>query len=122
MIERCAPTLLDTFQILVSVCVISCSLMFPFRAVNLEEVLRTASHEKQRSGRGRNGSEERIALVAAGAGQSDGASRAGGRDCWEGDRNYPLKFFCQIHRDNSNHDTSDCIALRKEFVMLYPSS
>ena len=36
----------------------------------LEEVLRTASHEKQRSGRGRDGSEERIALVAAGAGRS----------------------------------------------------
>ena len=37
----------------------------------LEEVLRTASHEKQRSGRwrGRDGIEERIALVAADAGR-----------------------------------------------------
>ena len=47
----------------------------------LAEVLRTANHEKQRSGRGRDGSEERIALVAAGAGRSGGASRAGGLDC-----------------------------------------
>ena len=86
----------------------------------LEEVLRTASHEKQRSGRGRDGSEERIALVAAGAGRSGGASRAGGLDCWERDRSYPPEFFCQIHGDNSNHDSSDCIVLRKEFVMLYP--
>ena len=62
----------------------------------LEEVLRTASHEKQRSGRwrGRDGSEERIALVAAGAGRSSGASRAGGLDCWERNRNYPPGFFC----------------------------
>ena len=88
----------------------------------LEEVLRTASHEKQRSGRwrGRDGSEERIALVTAGAGRSSGASRAGGLDCWERDRNFPPGFFCQIHGDNSNHDTSDCIVLRKEFVTLYP--
>ena len=88
----------------------------------LEEVLRTASHEKQRSGRwrGRDGSEERIALVAAGAGRNSGASRAGGHDSWERNRNYPPGFSCQIHGDNSNHDTSDCIVLRKEFVMLYP--
>ena len=43
-----------------------------------------------------------------------------GRGCCERDRNYPPEFFCQIHGDNSNHDTSDCIVLRKEFVMLYP--
>ena len=30
-------------------------------------------------------------------------------DCWERDRNYPPEFFCQIHGDNSSHDTSDCI-------------
>ena len=83
----------------------------------LEEVLRTASHEKQRSGRGRDGREERIALVAAGAGHSGGASRAGGLECWERDRNYPPEFFSQINGDNSNHDTSDCIVLRKEFVL-----
>ena len=41
-------------------------------------------------------------------------------DCWERDRNYPPEFFCQIHGDISNHDTSDCVVLRKEFVMLYP--
>ena len=41
-------------------------------------------------------------------------------DCWERDRNYPPEFFCQIHGDNSSHGTSDCIVLRKEFVMLYP--
>ena len=86
----------------------------------LEEVLRTASHEKQRSGRGRDGSEERIALVAAGASRSDGASCAGGLDCMERDRTYPSEFFCKIHGDNRNHDTSDCIVLRKVFVMLYP--
>ena len=40
---------------------------------------------------------------------------AGSRD-W----NYPPELFCQIHGDNSSHDTSDCIVLRKEFVMLYP--
>ena len=34
--------------------------------------------------------------------------------------NYPQDFFCQIHGDNSSHDTSHCIVLRKEFVMLYP--
>ena len=50
----------------------------------LEEVLRTAIHEKQRSGRGRGGSEERIALVAAGAGRSSGASRAGGLSAGSG--------------------------------------
>ena len=82
--------------------------------------MRTASHEKQRSGRGREGSEERIALVAAGAGRSGGASRAGGLDCRERDRTYPPEFFCQIHGDNRNYDTSDCIVLREEFVMLYP--
>ena len=41
-------------------------------------------------------------------------------DCWERDRNYPPEFFCQIHGDNSSHDTSDGVVLRKEFVMLYP--
>ena len=41
-------------------------------------------------------------------------------DCWEWARKYPPKFFCQIHGDNSNHNTSDCIVLLKEFVMLYP--
>ena len=86
----------------------------------LQEVLRTASHEKQRSGRGRDGSEERITLFDAGAGRSGGASRAGGLNCWERDRKYPPGFICQIHRDNSNHDTSDCIVLRKQFVMLFP--
>ena len=40
-------------------------------------------------------------------------------ECWERDRHYPPEFFCQIDGDNSNHDTSDCIVLRKEFVMLY---
>ena len=34
--------------------------------------------------------------------------------------NHPQDFFCQIHGDNSSHDTSHCIVLRKEFVMLYP--
>ena len=78
----------------------------------LEEVLRTASHEKQRSGRwrGRDGSEERIALVAAGAGRNSGASRAGGHDYWERNRNYPPGFFCQMHGDNSNHDTSAALS------------
>ena len=48
----------------------------------LEEVLRTASHEKQssRRWRGRDGSEERIALVVAGVGGNSGANRAGGLD------------------------------------------
>ena len=41
-------------------------------------------------------------------------------DCWERGRNYPPEFFCQIHGDNSSHDTPDCIVVRKEFVMLYP--
>ena len=41
-------------------------------------------------------------------------------DCWERARNYPPEFCCQIHGDNSSHDTSDCIVLRKEFVMLNP--
>ena len=41
-------------------------------------------------------------------------------DCWERARNYPPEFFCQIHGDNSSHDTSDCVVLCKEFVMLYP--
>ena len=53
MIERCAPTLLDTFQILERVrdfLLLDVSLS----SRKLEEVLRTASHEKQRSGRGRD--------------------------------------------------------------------
>ena len=41
-------------------------------------------------------------------------------DCWERARIYPPEFVCQIHGDNSSHDTSDCIVLRKEFVMHYP--
>ena len=93
----------------------------------LEEVLRIASHEKQRSGRwkGRDGGEERIVLVAPGAGRSGGVSRAGGLDCCERNwdnppRKYPLALICQIDGDNSNHETSDCIVLREEFVMLYP--
>ena len=54
--------------------------------------LRTASHEKQRSGRGRDGGEERIAHVAVGAGRSGGASRVVGFNCWERDRNYPVSY------------------------------
>ena len=41
-------------------------------------------------------------------------------DCWERARNYPPECFCQIHGDNNSHDTSDCVVVRKEFVMLYP--
>ena len=41
-------------------------------------------------------------------------------DCWEQARNYPPELFCQIHGDNSSHDTSHRIVLRKEFAMLYP--
>ena len=49
-----------------------------------------------------------------------------GRETMRRDRNYPPfwnhppEFFCQIHGDNSSHDTSHCIVLRKEFAMLYP--
>ena len=43
-------------------------------------------------------------------------------DCWERDRNYPPEFSCQIHGDNSNHDSSDCIVLRKEFAIPNSSS
>ena len=34
--------------------------------------------------------------------------------------NHPPEFFGQVHGDNSSHDTSHCIVLRKEFAMLYP--
>ena len=91
----------------------------------MEDLLRRAAHELERSGRpGEEREETRHALVAAGMGRGDRGGRNaghGGKSERNSRRGQPHTLplnYCARHGEGQGHNTSDCIVIRLSLIHI----